>query len=104
MRIVNVKNSNDYDVYGGRTKSSGELKHMNNTETGKKGWLGNPYTLDEYNREKSIELFEKDFKKKLKKDESFKSEILKLEDKVVACWCKPKSCHLEVIKRFIEQN
>lgn len=87
---------------GGRDKENGKLKHINNTKPYKRGWLGNPYTLDNHSREKSIELFKRDFNKKFEENKEFREAILSLRNKKIACWCKPKRCHLEIIKNEIE--
>jgi len=84
-----------YDVYIGRSKDP------------KKGKWGNPYsheegTLAEYKvatREEAVECF----RKYLLKNVDLMKQILTLKGKVLGCWCKPKSCHGDIIVEFINK-
>lgn len=98
-KVVNTKKQN-CDVYIGR--ANGGKDHMMNTLPTKKGWLGNPYSLSEYSREQSIKKFKIDFKHKLKNDLYFRQEVKKLKGKILGCFCKPKSCHGDVIKEYLD--
>jgi len=42
VKVVNVRKSDEVDVYIGRGKNK---SHMNNTKPGERGWLGNPFEL-----------------------------------------------------------
>lgn len=84
-----------YDVYIGR----GSL------------W-GNPYThlktetKAEYQvetREQSIEMFEKYLRERLTHEPSLRDELMKLKGKTLGCFCKPKSCHGDVISKLVEE-
>lgn len=96
--VVNIY-SDDYDIYIGRG-GSGD-KHILNTEPFEKGWLGNPFTLSEYSREKSIKKFKNAFVKKLKNDKEFRQAVKKIKGKTLGCFCKPKSCHGDVIAGYL---
>jgi hypothetical protein len=80
--------------------------------------LGNPFSHKKskfnctivQNRELSIQNYEEWFKFKiLDKDEKFLNELKKLidfyyknENINLVCWCYPKKCHGEIIKKYIE--
>lgn len=74
--------------------------------------LGNPYPLfSERNRNSVCEKYEQYFKKKLLVNEDvnfiFKLKKLKTLYKKYGklnlfCWCAPKRCHAETIKKYLE--
>ena len=39
----------------------------------------------------------------LRNNPALMSEILELDGKVLGCWCKPKSCHGDVIVKIINE-
>lgn len=97
--------ADETDIYVGRGPNG---RSMNNTPIGDRGWLGNPYTLESYGREESIELFRRDFENRLERDEEFREAVEDLAGEVLACWCqtldsdKP-SCHGEVIAEYADR-
>lgn len=87
MQIVNLKKTDDYDEYGGR----GSI-------------FGNPFEIEiDGTREHVIQRYRKWFNL-LIKDRRFKTEVLKLRNKKVACFCAPLPCHLEVIKEYLDNH
>ena len=85
--IVVNKYKEHYEVYIGRGSAFG-----NKFEIGKHG-----------TREEVIELYKEWFYKKLK-SERFKNAVLKLKGKRLACFCKPKACHGDIIVNYLENN
>lgn len=79
MRVVN-KYKEPYDVYIGRGSE----------------W-GNPFSVEEYGRERCIALFEEYFRARLKKSPSLRLKLKKLKGKTLGCFCKPKPCHGDVL-------
>lgn len=71
-------------------KRSGDFRIDRKTQ-----W-GNPFTLDKYSRDESIRLYEDYFKKDL---------IGKISQLATAnrlgCWCAPKRCHGEIIRKYL---
>lgn len=103
VEVVNIGRVDDYDVYIGRAYNG--HRHMNNTRPGLKGWLGNPYKVGEDGgREEVIEKFREDFYEKLETDEEFRKKVEQLEGTTLACYCKPKACHGDVIKEYIQNK
>jgi hypothetical protein len=100
--VVNQTHTDRYTVDIGRDNSGGKKKHMNNTEVGESGWLGNPYPAGRHGRQECIELFREDFKERLESDPEFRRAVLALEGEILGCYCKPKPCHGDVIQEFIE--
>lgn len=98
--------ADETDEYAGRGKGG---RHMNNTEIGVRGWLGNPHRLDDgYTREESISLFRDDFEARLRGDEEFREAVAELSGKVLGCWCQSldenePACHAEVIAEHADR-
>lgn len=53
-------------------------------------------------RERVIEEYKKDFYKEIKESEEFREQVHALKGKVLGCWCKPKACHGDVIKEYLD--
>lgn len=104
-----IKDKEDVTVNIGRNKDNGELKHMNNTEIGESGWLGNPYRLnDGYSRRESIQNFIDDFQERLNTDPEFRKAVRQLDGETLGCWCRSLGsttplCHGDAIRAAIEQ-
>lgn len=89
LPIVGHCKKDDIDVYIGRRRVDGELKHMNNTAVGEPGWLGNPYPVDECGSLKaSINKFAADFEARLNSDPAFRTAVSELNGETLGCWCK----------------
>lgn len=92
------------DVYVGRGPGG---RDMTETPIGERGWLGNPYTLEEHDREESIRLFRDDFEHRLETDDAFRDAVQDLAGKTLGCWCQRldddgPACHGEVIAEVVE--
>jgi len=99
IRIINLKDRRNRNaVYIGRAVP------------GRPGSpLGNPYKLRfECDREKILARYEYWLREQLKSDTPARREIERLadyaEDLVLACWCAPKLCHGNVVKKVIEER
>lgn len=101
----------DCDVYVGRG-FDGEA--MGTVAVGQRGWLGNPYVVDEdseagYTREESVALFTTEFLQKLEDDIEFRNAVGDLEGATLGCWCQREHeddgdlCHGEVIARAVDR-
>lgn len=75
---------------------------MLNTSIGKKGWMGNPYPESEYGRIECIRRFANDFQDRLESDPEFRNAVDQLEGETLGCYCKPKACHGDVIRNYLE--
>lgn len=98
----NLHNDQPYKVYIGRPSP-----------------LGNKYSVEKLGRKRCIQIFENDLKaamlpsiKPYNSDylRNIKNEIFRLAEihkkygkLVLECWCKPKPCHGDVIKQYLEQ-
>jgi hypothetical protein len=99
--VVNVNETDEWDVYIGRSDG----RHMNNTDIGDDGWLGNPYRLEEgYSRTEAVNRFEEDFHERIDADVKFRAAVEDLKGETLACHCKPKACHGDVIVRYLEDS
>lgn len=100
--VVNQKHTDEFDIDIGRANHG--RNNMNNTPIGEPGWLGNPYPKSDHGREKCIELFREDFVERLQNDSEFRNAVEGLAGKTLGCYCKPKACHGDVIREFIEDG
>lgn len=88
-RVVHCKKE-PYDVYIGRPSK----------------W-GNPYshkedgTLAEFKVKNRAEAIQK-FEEYLLKNEELMSSIHELKGKTLGCWCKPLSCHGDILKKYAD--
>lgn len=87
--VVNLYKQRDYDEYIGRAGK------------GQDGYFGNPFNTDD--REYNIKMFAAYFKARLKSDPEFKKRVHALKGKTLACFCKPKSCHGDVIAEYLNK-
>ncbi|BFL71390.1 hypothetical protein SKB0120_24550 (plasmid) [Moraxella osloensis] len=93
-RVVNIKTD---PIYKDNRGKSSEYEYI-----GRGSYWGNPYSMfeDGDEREEVIRKFKYDFdfdkfpKKK-------KSEVYKLAGKTLGCFCKPESCHGDVLADFL---
>ena len=84
-RVVNV-HTDHYDVFGARP-----------------GRLGNHYKAGGLlTREDVIALYHCDFLHRVDTDPEFRKYILSCRDKSLGCHCKPKTCHLDAVARWID--
>ena len=69
---------------------------------GRGSLLGNVYEIGkDGDRDEVCEKYKRDFYKKLK-NERFKRQVLALKGKKLACYCKPKRCHGDIIVEYLE--
>ena len=93
-------------VYIGR--ANGGDSHMNNTDVGQSGWLGNPYPESKHGRQQCIEMFRADFENRLESDEMFRKAVKGLQGEILGCHCQRinddgPACHGEVIAEWVER-
>jgi len=93
--------------YIGRA-DSGQVYMRSSVMPGVLGWLGNPYKTEEaggnYTREESIKEFKKAFYQRLQESAMFRRHVHALQGKKLVCYCKPKSCHGDVIAEYLNEN
>lgn len=94
------------DVYAGRGPGG---RSIEDTPVGERGWLGNPYTLEDADsRAASIEAFKATFIARLKSDEEFRDAVRDLSGKTLGCWCQQldddgPACHAEVVAEHADR-
>lgn len=84
--VVNLF-KNKYDVYIGRAGK------------GQDGYFGNPFPLKPGGA--TIERYKEYFGNKIDNDPIFKARILELKGKTLGCFCKPNSCHGDIIAEYL---
>jgi hypothetical protein len=88
-RVVHVREG--YDVYIGRPGK------------GKDGPFGNPFRLTrEADRDVVLEQYRAWFLKRVCEDQLFRAAVLALRGRVLGCFCKPKTCHGDIIVEWID--
>ena len=104
-----VHRNEDFDIYIGR--GDGGKAHLNNTEIGQTGWLGNPYKTETqgggYTRKQSLALYCADVLHRLDHDPEFASALAVLKGQRLACYCRyaresEPACHGDVLVATIE--
>jgi hypothetical protein len=97
-RVVNLY-KDKYNVYIGRKGK------------GKDGYFGNPVAIGSpcpicritHTRAgDTIGCYRKYFYRRLEDDIQFRAEVEALKGKVLGCFCKPKPCHGDVIKEYLD--
>lgn len=92
------------DTYIGRGPGG---RDMTDTPVGERGWLGNPFSLEDgYTRDESIDTFRDVFYDKLSRDPEFREAVGDLEGNTLGCWCQhldedSPTCHGEVIAEYV---
>lgn len=64
--------------------------------------LGNPFAVQTYGREGCIGKFKTYFYERLEKEPSFVEYVKSLRGKTLGCFCKPLSCHLDIVKEWLD--
>ncbi len=97
--------ADETDIYVGRGQNGRDMLSVG--KPGKRGWLGNPFTLDDgHSREESIDRFRDAFYDKLGRDDEFRAAVEDLDGDVLGCWCQrldedSPACHAEVIADYV---
>jgi len=97
--VVNIYHKLPYDSYIGRPRGGRDPRDV---PPGEYGFLGNPFPLGKDNREESIANFRTYFLDRVERDAAFREAVLRCRDKTLACFCKPKSCHGDVIAAWLD--
>jgi hypothetical protein len=94
-RVINLtdKPRPAFDVYIGRRQWCG--KEVFETSP----WA-NSFSVKQWGREGAIKRYEE----KLRGKPELLVRLPELEGKILACWCKPKACHGDVLLRLIEER
>lgn len=96
--VVNLRETDDFDVYVGRSESG----HMGDVEPKNKGWLGNPFPVnDDRTRQEAVASFIDAFEHKLNNNPTFREHVNDLRGKTLGCYCHPKPCHGHVIATYL---
>lgn len=93
VKVVNMYKE-PFDIYIGRSKR-GQPHNK---------WC-NPYPIDEskgQTREVVIQKFREHLWKMIKTGSITIQELKEMDGKILGCFCKPKSCHGDIIKAAIE--
>jgi hypothetical protein len=99
-------------TYGARRRGPDGLLHMNNTDAGEPGWLGNPYLMDDRTvaeRRRVVAAYLRDFLDRLDADPNFVQHVESLRGGRALCWCRGVSqdrtretfCHLDVVNGWL---
>lgn len=75
---------------------------------GTRGWLGNPYGLDDHTRMESLRQYEADLMRRLVKDDGFRSAVASLSGQTLGCFCQEADeslplCHGNVIAKWADK-
>ena len=108
--VVNLT-KDTYDEYIGRGIKYRTHMLTGGIKPGTEGWMGNPHPIgwcdicrEYHTRMECISKFKQDFYNKINNDSDFKRCVLSLTGKRLGCYCKPKECHGDVIKEYIDSQ
>jgi len=99
--VVNIYHKLPYSIYGGRPRGG---RNPRDVPPGEYGFLGNPFPMGKDDREESIAKFRTYFLDRVESDLPFREAVLSARDKAIACFCKPKSCHCDVIAEWLDEQ
>lgn len=92
-RVVNLYKEK-FEVYIGRARYDSD------------GYFGNPFPLKqkstEEERNECLRKFREYFYERIGRDPEFRKNVELLRGKTLGCFCKPKSCHGDIIKEFLD--
>ena len=96
-KVVHCKKE-PFDIYVGRGRCP---------KTGQLSKWGNPYshkeeTLAEFKVETRDEAVKK-YEEYLLQNEELMLSLYELKYKTIGCWCKPKSCHGDILKKYVDR-
>ena len=67
--------------------------------------FGNPFVIGkDGTREEVLEKYRVYFYERIARDSKFKMMVLSLRGKTLGCFCKPKLCHGDIIKEYLDNN
>ena len=89
--VIHVRDMREGDVYIG---------HRNNRYGLPESIWANPHYKDDCSQEEKVERFEA----YLKKRPDLLAQLHTLNGKRLACWCKPKACHGDVLARLADAS
>lgn len=90
-KVVHCKKE-DYDIYIGRPSKWGNpFTHLNKTTKAK---------FKVSTREEAI----KKYKEWILNQPELLKDLHELKGKILGCWCKPKSCHGDILVELIERK
>ena len=96
LRVVNLRN---YKLYPNEVLIKVDRSSV----------LGNPFFMkEESQRNKVCDEYETYFQKQVVENPKFLNELKRIaviareKDIALACWCFPKRCHAEVIKKYVD--
>ena len=92
-RVINIKKEKQYKS----EKSTATYEYI-----GRGSYWGNPYSMYEEGdeRDEVIRKYKYDFERELFPNKD-KSEVYKLSGKRLGCFCKPQSCHGDVLADYL---
>lgn len=90
-KVINLLRREPYDIYIGRAGH------------GKDGYFGNPFQIGiDGTREEVIEKFRVYFYDRVANDQEFNRRLMALEGKTLGCFCKPATCHGDIIAEYVD--
>ena len=105
IKIINIKSKEPFDIFIGRNFKT-PYEHFGNPWTHK----SRANAIKVSSREEAVDnyrkwLYGEDFLDiESKRREWILKNIHTLKDKTCACFCKPLSCHGDILKKFFEEK
>lgn len=64
---------------------------------------GNPFTVQEFGRDRCIEMYREYIVRRLEQEPELVAQLLSLRGKRLGCFCKPQRCHGDILLDLIEK-
>lgn len=94
------------------TKVVNKYKDKFDVYIGRGTIFGNPYTHRQiettkaeyqvHTRDEAVAKYKEYFLRRIEHDPEFYNAVMKLKDKVLGCFCKPQSCHGDIIAAYLD--
>lgn len=99
MKVLNI-----HKLEGKLPSGSVYIGNKNSQYNLPKSKWANPFYLENWTRKKKIEEFEKYFVNEIEKGTITEQELLDLYGKDLVCFCSPKPCHGNIIRKYVIQT
>lgn len=103
-RVGHVRRD-EIDEYAGRGQNG---RHLLSVRPTGRGWLGNPFTVEDHGREEAITLYRRAFVDHLERNPEFRAAVKELAGSTLGCWCQAldedgPACHAEVVAEWADR-
>lgn len=97
-KVVNIKRLPKRWIY------DDDYVYIGREGKGFSGTFGNPFPLeDEKDRDIILDKYRQYLENRVQEDAEFCNKVKNLKNKILVCFCKPKTCHGDVLAEMVEK-